>query len=205
MRTIAGVIDQTAGSIVYRGKDITHEAYYLRLRRGIGWAPEGRLIFADLTVEDNLYLSARVAGARKEYAKRHAQVCELFPVLVDRRQQRAGSMSGGEQQMLAIARALIRGPDLVLLDEPSMGLAPSVLLSLGVTVGRMVELGVAVLVADQSVSWLTGLSGSAVFIQGGQVVLSGDLSLIRDRELVQQVYLGHRVGVSGEQDGAQHG
>ena len=191
MGTIAGVVHQSGGSIRYRGKDVTSRPYYERLKNGIAWVPEGRMIFTDLTVEDNLYVSATAAGKRSDFSEQKARAYELFPVLADRRDLPAGSLSGGQQQMLAIARALVRKPQLVMLDEPSMGLAPSVVIDLASTLRYMLELGLSVLVADQSVSWLEGLPGKVAFIQGGAIKLSGSMDLIRDRELVRRAYLGH--------------
>lgn len=188
MRTIAGVISPTRGAVEFPdhgtwprrpGGVISH----------IGWVPEGRLLFGDFPVLDNLMLSARAAGQAEDFQEQLEMCLELFPRLKERLRVRAGALSGGEQQMVAIARALVRRPRLLLLDEPSMGLAPLVMEDIREAVRALRAQQLSVLVTEQNVNWLEGLVDSVALLRHGQVEVTGTDALLRDRETLRQLYL----------------
>lgn len=156
----------------------------------IGWVPEGRHLFGDFTVRDNLLLSARAAGQAKLFSESLEQCVDLFPMLGERLKTRAGSLSGGQQQMVAIARALVRRPKILLLDEPSMGLAPLVLESINEVLTKLRKQGMTTLIAEQRVTWLAGLLDRVCFIQHGEIIKTGTRELLSDRELMRNMYLG---------------
>ena len=188
---ILGLLDVYEGEIRIAGEDAKSRSYHQRLRGKLAWVPEGRLIFGDLTVRDNLYLSASRAGHGRDFEERLAEVLDLFPALGAKLRVKAASLSGGQQQMLAIARALVRKPELILLDEPSMGLAPSVVLELGKVLGKLQAIGMSILVAEQNVSWLADLQGTASVMQGGRIVTEGVITeLVGSREKLRSAYLG---------------
>lgn len=191
MRAIAGAVEVFAGEVRLDGQSVHGWAPSKRLRAGIGWVPEGRQLFTAFTIEQNLYLSARMAGCgRREFNERMDRVVEVFPFIGERLQTPAGALSGGEQQMVAIARAVIRQPRVILLDEPSAGLAPTVVRRLNETLTYLQERGVAVLVAEQNVGWLTQLEGRAYTLRGGRVLASGSMELLGSRDAIRTAYLG---------------
>jgi branched-chain amino acid transport system ATP-binding protein len=189
MRTVVGVTRLVSGEVHYTGEDVSKVAYSRRLRKGLGYIPEGRCLFGDLSVRDNLVMSARQVR-RRDVAHGLDEVVDLFPVLSDRMDQRVQTLSGGQQQMVAIGRALIRQPNLMLLDEPSIGLAPSVLHEFNATIRSLAARGVAVMIAEQNTEWLKGLPGRAYMLQGGRVVEEGDVSILESDEIVRRVFLG---------------
>lgn len=190
IRTIVGVTNLYRGMVRFDGSDVTNVPYHKRLRRGIAWIPEGRLLFGDLSVYDNLYLSARQAGTTARFKVLLEETLELFPVLGERIRGTAGTLSGGQQQMVAIARALVRAPRLILLDEPTLGLAPSITWELRDVLSTLASRGVATIIAEQNTEWLRGLDGRVNLLQGGAVVEEGDISILEDQDTVRRVYLG---------------
>jgi branched-chain amino acid transport system ATP-binding protein len=191
LRAIAGAIEVFEGDVLLEGESVRRLSSSKRLRSGVAWVPEGRELFPRFSVEQNLYLSARVAGCpKKEFPARLADVGEIFPFLGDRLRTPAGALSGGEQQMVAIARAIVRNPRVILLDEPSAGLAPIIVKRLGEAVTYLQGAGVAVLVAEQNVGWLTELEGRAYTIRGGHVLESGSIDLLKSRDAIRAAYLG---------------
>ncbi len=191
LRAFAGAIDVHEGEVLLDGVSTSGWSSSKLLRGGIAWVPEGRELFPRFSVEQNLYLSARMAGcSRRQFAQRLGEVVDIFPFIDARLRTPAGALSGGEQQMVAIARAIVRKPRVILLDEPSAGLAPIVVKRLGETLAYLQEAGVAVLVAEQNVGWLTQLEGRAYTIRGGHVLESGSIDLLKSREAIRAAYLG---------------
>jgi branched-chain amino acid transport system ATP-binding protein len=190
IRTIVGLTSCNSGRVLYGGNDVTKQPYHRRLHNGIGWIPEGRKLFGKLTVRDNLLLSARQSNATGSFDKRLHEVTDLFPILAERLEQKCETLSGGQQQMVAIARALVREPRLILLDEPSVGLAPSVLEELREAIAHLARQGVATVVAEQNTEWLRGLTGRAYLLQGGRVVEQGNIEILESEDLIRRVFLG---------------
>jgi ABC-type branched-subunit amino acid transport system ATPase component len=149
LKTILGVVDCTAGEILFRGERVTHDAPHRRAAAGISMSPEGRHVFPTLSVRENLVAGTYGLTNRAELPVQLQRVCEVFPKLADRAQQRAGSLSGGEQQMLAIGRALMSEPRLLLVDELSLGLAPIIVQELFASLDNLRELGLGIVVVDQ--------------------------------------------------------
>jgi branched-chain amino acid transport system ATP-binding protein len=187
---IAGALPVRAGSIVFDGEDITRLPVHERVRRGMSLVPEGRGIFARLTVAENLdmgaYLRRDAAGVRADLERSYA----LFPRLAERRRQLAGTLSGGEQQMLAIARALMGRPRLLLLDEPSMGLAPLVTRLIFDTIRSISAERVSILLIEQNARAALELAARAYVLESGRVTLAGPSAAILSSDGVRQAYLG---------------
>lgn len=189
IRTIAGQLPARQGVIEFMGEPVQDVPTHARLRN-IGWVPEGRMLFGDYSIRDNLLLSARAAGSREDAESAVADCIELFPVLGDRLRMRAGNLSGGQQQMVAIARAIVRRPLLLLLDEPSMGLAPLVLEDIRQALVELKSRGMSVLVTEQNVPWLTDVIDHVVVLNQGTVRLRGHRDLLADRDAMRTIYLG---------------
>ena len=187
---IAGALPVRAGSIVFDGEDITRLPVHERVRRGMSLVPEGRGIFARLTVAENLdmgaYLRRDAAGVRADLERGYA----LFPRLAERRRQLAGTLSGGEQQMLAIARALMGRPRLLLLDEPSMGLAPLVTRLIFDTIRSISAERVSILLIEQNARAALELAARAYVLESGRVTLAGPSAAILSSDGVRRAYLG---------------
>ncbi len=190
LRTITGLMHPRVGSLQFEGRDISHMRADLLPAKGIAMVPEGRGIFAKLTVEENLELGAYhrndAVGIRQDKEKGYA----LFPRLSERRKQIAGTMSGGEQQMLAIARALMARPRLLLLDEPSMGLAPVLVEAVFDTIKRINDEGVTVLLVEQNALMALDISDRGYVLQSGEIVLADTADRLRSDPMVQKKYLG---------------
>ena len=190
MRLIAGALPVQAGRLRFAGEDITDWPAHRRVDAGLALVPEGRLVFPSMTVEENLRLGAICHRARPATRQRREEIYELFPRLRERRGQAAGTMSGGEQQMLAIGRGLMSDPRLLLLDEPTLGLAPAISKDVFAIVENLRRRGLTVLIAEQDVRRTLSLADSAYVVENGHVVLSGaGEALIRD-ERVREAYLG---------------
>jgi branched-chain amino acid transport system ATP-binding protein len=190
MRTLSGLLPSSAGTIVLAGEDITAATPRARVERGLALVPEGRLVFPELSVEEHLVVGATVPRAKGEARATKAAMYDLFPRLAERRQQAAGTLSGGEQQMLAIARALMARPRLLLLDEPSLGLAPKAAAALFDTVRAIRQTGVTVFIVEQDVQSTLELADRAYVMETGAVVLEGAGRELLAAPTVRQAYLG---------------
>jgi len=191
LKTIAGLLrGRPGGSILLDGEDISHLRADLIVERGIALVPEGRALFGDLSVADNLQLGAFAARARGRERERQAYVLELFPRLAERRRQTARNMSGGEQQMLAIGRALMACPDILLLDEPSLGLSPRVCTDVFRALTTISRSGVSVLLVEQNVHRSLAISRRGYVLENGVVVACGTAEQLRSDPRIAESYLG---------------
>jgi len=190
LKAICGILKPAAGRVIYRGADVTGAASFTLVERGLALVPEGRQVFGRLTVEENLDMGAyarRDASAVKADRRR---MYELFPRLYERRRQTAGTLSGGEQQMLAIGRALMSAPRLLLLDEPSMGLAPIMVQRIFETVRQVAEQGVTVLLVEQNAKLALEVSRRGYVMESGQITLADRARALLENPQVRQAYLG---------------
>jgi len=189
LRAIHGLIPAAGGEIVFDGRRLTGEPSYRRVKEGIALVPEGRRVFPAMSVLENLEIAAFASGARGDLRARLDEVFELFPVMAERRAQHGGTLSGGEQQMLAIARALMARPRLLMLDEPSLGLAPIVVERLYETIGRLREQGLTMLLVEQYVYGALDLADRAYVLETGRITRAGGgRELLRD-DYVRKTYL----------------
>jgi branched-chain amino acid transport system ATP-binding protein len=190
LRSIAGLTPAFAGRITYDGEDITGVPADEIVTRGIALSPEGRRCFARMTVRENLDLGAYRRRDAPAVASDMERVFALFPRLKERVSQKAGTMSGGEQQMLAIGRALMASPRLLLLDEPSLGIAPVLVDRIYETIGEIHRSGVAILLVEQNASRALDAAGRGYVLETGRVVLADDTAALRNDPRVQEAYLG---------------
>ncbi len=189
LRCISGVQSVAAGTICFAGEEITRMAPAVRVRVGIAQAPEGRQVFAPMSVEDNLTLGA-YARPTRETATSLAEVYDLFPMLCERKSQKAGALSGGQQQMLALGRALMSKPKLLLLDEPSLGLAPLVVAEIFRVIRRLKDAGMTVLMVEQNARAALALADRAYVLETGAVTIEGPGRDLLDNDEVRRAYLG---------------
>ena len=190
LNAIAGLIPVHSGEIEFRGEVIAGQSAFAIVRKGLALSPEGWRLFVQQSVENNLLLGATPLNDRKRAAMLLERVYAIFPRLKERRSQRAGTMSGGERQMLAVGRALMSDPRLLMLDEPSLGLAPAVVESMYETFGRLHREGLTILLAEQSIELALEVSDFATVLQVGRSVLSGTAAALASDPQVQRVYLG---------------
>ncbi|MEQ6901719.1 ABC transporter ATP-binding protein [Nocardioides sp. YIM 152588] len=192
LKTISGLRKVRAGTVKFEGKDITHIPPYDRVKLGIGQSPEGRRCFVGMTVRENLDMGAYHRSDRKSAAYREDmdRVLSLFPRLEERIDQIAGTMSGGEQQMLAIGRALMARPRLLLLDEPSMGLAPKLIQQIFNIVTEINEQGTTVLLVEQNAAQALKRSHEAHILETGEIIRSGSGAALAGDDAVKAAYLG---------------
>jgi branched-chain amino acid transport system ATP-binding protein len=190
LRTVSGLKSPASGSISFKGQDITGLAPHLIVKKGIAHVPEGRGIFAPLSVMENLEVAASAGQTAAAVSKALSHVFELFPRLKERRGQIAGTLSGGEQQMLAVGRALVTGGALLLLDEPSMGLAPALVSDMFETILRINREGTTILLVEQNAAKALAIAHTAYVLETGSMVLSGKAEEIRDNPKVIEAYLG---------------
>ena len=189
LRAITGLVRAAEGRITYDGDDITRRRVHEIARRGLAMVPEGRGVFAQLTIEENLAMGA-YARRDRDVASDVERVFALFPRLKERRRQTAGTLSGGEQQMLAIARALMSRPKLLLLDEPSMGLAPLMVEKIFEVIRRIATEGVTLLLVEQNARLALEVSHRGYVLEGGLVTMTGAARALLDDPRVRQAYLG---------------
>lgn len=190
LKTIVGTIPLISGNINFDGKDVSQQSQSKRLRQGISFVPEGRLLFDDLTVYENLRLAAYMAGQdRSEFTVNLEKVLKLFPEINTWIQVLAGRLSGGQQQIVAVARAIVRSPRLILLDEPSVGLAPMVIQRIGDQLQKMKDSGIGVLIAEQNVQWLENVADEVVILTGGRITDNVSPKMLGSREFLRKAYL----------------
>ncbi len=190
MRVISGLIRPTAGSISFESVDVVATPAHRIIELGIAHVPENRRLFPRLTVEDNLRMGAFIPAARAKFAQRLEFVYDLFPRMKERRTQMAGTMSGGEQQMCAIGRALMSDPRLLLLDEPSAGLAPVVVQQVFQLVKRIRASGLTVLIVEQNVQQVLKVVDRAYLLEAGTIRASGTAAEMLADESIKEAYLG---------------
>jgi branched-chain amino acid transport system ATP-binding protein len=188
LKTILGIVEPRNGSVVFDGEDVTKRATSHRIRRGMAIVPENRRLFAPMTVLENLEMGAYLhGGGTKEDFDR---VYGLFPLLYERRSQLAGTLSGGEQQMVAMGRALMAKPRLLLMDEPSMGLAPILVERSFEIIKQVHESGVAMLIVEQNANVSLSIADRGYVLSTGRLVLSGPAAELRENEELRKAYLG---------------
>jgi len=191
LRVISGLLRPTRGSVEFDGKRIDGWSPDRVVRAGIVQVPEGRQIFADLTVRENLLLGGYARRDLGPGGQKASRVFEYFPRLRERLQQRAGTLSGGEQQMLAIGRALMARPRLLVLDEPSLGLAPMLVKEIFRVISEIRAAGTTVLLVEQNAHMALGIADHAYVLETGRVILGDRSAALRQREEVRRAYLGH--------------
>ncbi len=190
MKAVAGLVRPTAGRIVFRGEEITRTPGYAVIPKGISYVPEGRRLFAKLTVRENLELGAYTEKSRPVIDRRLEEVFSLFPVLADRAGQVAETLSGGEQQMCAIARGLMSGPRLLMLDELSLGLMPTLVEKVLAAVVEINRQGTTVLLVEQMVQEALEIAARGYVIQTGRIVQHGSARELLESDSVRKAYMG---------------
>lgn len=192
LKAIAGVLAPRSGSILFEGKRLDGISRHRVVRMGISLVPEGRGVFSEMTVRENLEMGGYVRRSAVEVEEGIARVFALFPRLSERIRQPAGTLSGGEQQMLAIGRALVAQPRLLLLDEPSMGLAPLLVREIFRLIGEINRAGTTILLVEQNAYMALSIAHRAYVLENGEIALSGDAADLRNNPCVRAAYLGDR-------------
>lgn len=190
LKTICGLQRASKGSIIYKGKDITRAKAHALVKAGMRLVPEGRQIFPFHTVEENLLLGSYIEKNRNKIKDRMDEMFERFPFMKERRKQLGGTLSGGEQQMLAIARALMTDPTLLLLDEPSLGLAPIIVAEVMSLLETIKKSGVTIVLVEQMANAALKISDRAFVLETGHITMSGDSETVRNDPKVIEAYLG---------------
>ncbi|MGB7298905.1 MAG: ABC transporter ATP-binding protein [Burkholderiaceae bacterium] len=188
LKAIAGIAPPASGVVRLRGQDLSGAAPHDIARLGIGYVPEDRQVFPEHSVDDNLMIGEK-AGVDGQVAWTRDAVYEVFPKLAQMKERDAGLLSGGEQQMLTIARTLMGNPEVLLLDEPSEGLAPIIVQEIGRLIRRLREMGVTIVLAEQNMHFCLGISEDAVIIDNGHIVYRDSIQALRDNDEVKQRYL----------------
>ena len=190
LHAVSGLLSKSAGSVTFMGKDITNLAAHKMVSLGMAHVPEGRRVFSELTVLENLKLGAYTRSDKKELEDTLNMVYKRFPRLMERRNQIAGTLSGGEQQMLAMGRALMSHPKLILMDEPSMGLSPIFVEEIFSIIRDISAEGTTVLLVEQNAKKALSIADRAYVLETGNITLSGDASSLLNDESVKKAYLG---------------
>jgi branched-chain amino acid transport system ATP-binding protein len=190
MRVISGVVPLAAGAMTFDGRSLAGLPAHRIVERGIAHVPENRRLFPRLTVEDNLRIGAFIPQARRHIGEQMSWVYDLFPRLKERREQLAGTLSGGEQQMCAIGRALMSRPKMLLMDEPSAGLAPLVVQQVFELVQRIRAEGLTVLIVEQNVQQVLEIVDRAYLLEVGRIRLAGSSGELKDNDLIRRSYMG---------------
>jgi branched-chain amino acid transport system ATP-binding protein len=189
LKTVVGLLPATAGDIFYDGENITGVAAHLRVAKGIVMVPEGRHLFTGMSVYENILVGAHTVSSRADLERRTEYVFELFPILKTRRDQIAGTLSGGEQQMCAIARALMSAPRLLIIDELSLGLAPVVVSHLGGAIIAIRRLGTTIVLVEQDAELATSISDRAYVIKRGQIAMAAVSASLKNDPDIRRDYL----------------
>jgi len=190
LRAIGGLVEKSEGKILFQGREIQHRPAHLIVRDGISLVPEGRRIFVNLSVEENLRMGAYTQRAREEERRNLEGVYQLFPRLKERKDQKGGTLSGGEQQMLALGRGLMACPGLLMLDEPSLGLAPKLVREVFGIIRSIPRKGVTILLVEQNAKAALRVADHGYVLQGGRISLEGGGKDLLGNPLVQDAYLG---------------
>ena len=190
MHAVSGLLKPKSGSIHFCGKEITHTDAYKIPKLGLAQVPEGRRVFANMTVMENLEMGAYIRNGKENLNEEYERIFERLPRLKERRKQAAGTLSGGEQQMLAIGRALMSKPKMLLLDEPSMGLSPILVQEIFSIIQDVNKTGVTVLLVEQNAKMALNIANRAYVLETGQVVMSGDAKELSNNEQLRKAYLG---------------
>ncbi len=190
LRTVMGLVKPWQGQVILDGEDITRLPPHKKVEKGIVLIPEGRQLFPEMTVLENLEMGAFTARASERYRETLDRVFELFPRLKERMSQKAGTLSGGEQQMLAIARGLMSRPRILMLDEPSLGLAPFLVLTLFDIIRRLRDEGMTMVLVEQNVQLSLAVSDYAYVLTGGRIEIEGEARRVREMESVKKAFLG---------------
>lgn len=190
LRTVMGLLKPWQGSVWFNGQDISKMPAYTKAELGLVLVPEGRQLFTDMTVEENLEMGATPKHAKPNLARNLERVYKMFPRLKERRLQKSGTLSGGEQQMLAVARGIMADPTLLMIDELSLGLAPVLVLSLFQTLKKLKQEGLTILLVEQNVQMALAVSDYAFVLSQGQIELEGPSRELAQNEHVRSAYLG---------------
>lgn len=190
LQTLTGIIPAKAGNIMYEGKDLTKTPAHKIVEMGMAHVPEGRRVFADMSVYENLLMGAYTRKDKNEIAESLEMVYKRFPRLEERKGQRAGTLSGGEQQMLAMGRALMSKPKIILMDEPSMGLSPILVNEIFDIIQNVSASGTTVLLVEQNAKKALAIADRAYVLETGKIVMSGEASKLMDDDSIKKAYLG---------------
>ena len=190
LRAVMGLLPTTKGSVHFDGRDVTKISSHDKVQMGMVLVPEGRQLFTDMTVQENLEMGATPGAARGEYTKNLEWVFELLPRLKERRAQISGTLSGGEQQMLAIARGLMSKPKILMFDELSLGLSPLLVLNLFEVIRKLKSEGYTMLLVEQNVQMALAVSDYAYVMANGRIEVEGEAKKVREMESVRKAYLG---------------
>ncbi len=190
LHTITGLKKATSGSVEYDGVDLQKMEASKIITQGMAHVPEGRHIFPDMTVAENLEMGAYIKTNKEQVAEKEKEVFERFPRLKERRKQMAGTLSGGEQQMLAVGRALMSSPKILLMDEPSMGLSPLLVKEIFKIIKEVHKQGITVLLVEQNANMALAIADRAYVLETGSITLSGEASVLQSDERVKKAYLG---------------
>lgn len=190
MRTLCGLVTPSSGSIMLDDQNITKMASHDIVKLGIVYVPEGRRLFNKLSVMDNLLVGSYLPKNRKSRQENLERVFDMFPKLHERREQKAGTLSGGEQQMLAIARGLMACPKVLMLDEPSLGIAPVIVDKLFEIISELKKQNMTILISEQNVGRVLDIGDDAIVVQSGRIVMSGPCDEIKNSDMIQKTYLG---------------
>ncbi len=187
-KMIAGIAPPRRGTVTLAGRAVSGQAPFRIARAGIGYVPEDRQVFPEHTVDDNLIVGAKRGAGGEDYWTRE-RIYEVFPILASMKTRLAGRLSGGEQQMLTIARTLMGNPELILLDEPSEGLAPIIVQAIGELIRRLRDMGVTILLAEQNMHFCLGIATHAAVIDKGHIVYRATIEALRDNDDIKKRYL----------------